>query len=181
MNFSFPYQSILVVCSVNTARSPIVEGYLIELFTSLGLDVEVHSGGVASNARDGMLISLDAKLVMKEEGIDLPETSTSIDLKKHQEYLGNADLILTLTEQHKKSIFQLNGAKRIFNGNIFTLKEFAGEKGDIKDPSMKGVEGFRKARDEIKDCLVKGLKKWFSEDILFSNLLNKLNNGKDSN
>jgi protein-tyrosine-phosphatase len=175
MTSSFPYKSILVVCSVNTARSPIVEGYLVEFFRSLGLNIEVNSGGIASNARDGMLISLDAKLVMKEEGIDLPEDATSIDLKKHQKYLANADLILTLTEQHKRAIFQLNGTKRFFNGKVFTLKEFAGEKGDIKDPSMKGVEGFRKARDEIKACLVKGLEKWFSEDIL-SNLLNNEKN-----
>jgi hypothetical protein len=43
---------------------------------------------------------------------------------------------------------------------MLTLKEFAGEKGDIADPSMKELEGFRTARDEIYDCLMKGLQKY---------------------
>jgi len=45
-------------------------------------------------------------------------------------------------------------------GIIHTLREFAGECGDIEDPSMKGIEGFRIARDKIKDCLNKGLQKY---------------------
>ncbi|TFF94658.1 MAG: hypothetical protein EU543_00760, partial [Promethearchaeota archaeon] len=61
---NFPYKSILVVCSVNTARSPIAEGYLSHFSNLFSLDIKVNSCGISSNARDGMLISLDAKLVM---------------------------------------------------------------------------------------------------------------------
>ncbi|MHA1457792.1 MAG: arsenate reductase/protein-tyrosine-phosphatase family protein [Promethearchaeota archaeon] len=154
---SFPYKSVLIACSVNTARSPMTEGYLKFLFKINDLDVDVHSGGISSNARDGMLISLDAKLAMEEEGIMLSNESLSIDLKKHSELIKKADLILTLTNKHKEEI--LNYVSE--NGtDIFTLKEFAGDFGDIEDPSMKGIEGFRKARDEIKKCLIKGLKKY---------------------
>ncbi|MFO7796456.1 MAG: low molecular weight protein arginine phosphatase [Promethearchaeati archaeon] len=162
---NFPYKSILVVCSVNTARSPIAKGYLSHFSTLLSLDIKVNSCGISSNARDGMLISLDAKLVMKEEGIHLPEDSKSIDLKKHPKIVENTDLILTLTQNHKKELYDLNGLLDKYDGDIFTLKEFAGEYGDIEDPSMKGIEGFRKARDEIKDCLLKGLRKWFPDDL----------------
>ena len=161
---NFPYKSILVVCSVNTARSPIAEGYLSYFFNQLSLDIKINSCGIASNARDGMLISLDAKLVMKEEGINLPEDSKSIDLKKHQKLVENADLILTLTQNHKKELYDLNGLLEKYDGDIFTLKEFSGEYGDIEDPSMKGIEGFRKARDEIRECILKGLRKWFPDD-----------------
>lgn len=173
MNYSFPYKSILVVCSVNTARSPIVQGYLTEFFKNLSLNVDVNSCGVASNARDGMLISLDAKLVMKEEGINLPENAKSIDLKKHKDFLKNADLILTLTEQHKREIINLNGLKKDLKERILTLRGFAGENGDIEDPSMKGIDGFRKTRKEIKKCLIKGLKTWFPEDIVLNLLSNQ--------
>ncbi len=151
----FPYSKILVACSVNTARSPMTQGFLKDFFTRNNMNVEVYSGGISSNARDGMLISLDAKLVMKEIGIDLPEDSLSIDLKKRPELIEKADLILTLTENHKKEIIEFINLN---NKEIYTLREFAGENGDIEDPSMKGVEGFRKARDEIKRCLVKGLR-----------------------
>ena len=117
----------------------------------------MFSGGIASNARDGMLISMDAKLAMKEVGIELSNVSTSIDLKKHRVLLKKADIILTLTEQHKKEIFKFEEVK---NKPILTLKEFAGNHGDIIDPSMKELEGFRVARDEIIDCLIKGLHKY---------------------
>lgn len=158
MNNIFPYKSILITCSVNTARSPMAEGFLKNFFDKKNKNhIKVQSCGVASNARDGMLISLDAKMVMKEIGIELPEDSTSIDIKKHTELLKDIDLILTLTEQHKEEIMKIEG---IINKEIYTLKEFAGEYGDIDDPSMKGIEGFRIARDEIKVCLLKGLKKY---------------------
>ena len=65
----FPYHSILIVCSVNTARSRMAEGFLKDFFTKLKLEAEVNSGGISSNARDGMTISMDAKLVMEEVGI----------------------------------------------------------------------------------------------------------------
>jgi len=153
----FPYNNILVVCSVNTARSRMSEGFLIDYFSRKAIDVSVSSGGIASNARDGMLISLDAKLVMEENGIILPEDAVSIDLKKRPELIKQADLILTLTEKHKEDILKYINSD---NTKVLTLKEFAGENGDIADPSMKGVEGFRLARDEIERCITKGMKKF---------------------
>lgn len=155
---NFPYKSILIVCSVNTARSPMVEGFLREFFLKKHLDVIVFSGGIASHAREGMLISMDAKLAMKEEGIILSEIYKSIDLKKHIDLIEKADLILTLTERHKEEIKKFRAAE---NKITLTLKEFAGEQGDIEDPTMKELEGFRRVRDEIKRCLLKGLNKYF--------------------
>ena len=158
MNNKFPYKSILIACSVNTARSPMAEGFLKDYFTKKNSNhINILSCGVASNARDGMLISMDAKMAMKEINIVLPDDSMSIDIKKHPELLKDVDLILTMTEQHKLEIMQIDGAK---NKEIYTLKEFAGECGDIEDPSMKELQGFRIVRDEIRDCLLKGLKKY---------------------
>ncbi len=153
----FPYKSILVVCSVNTARSPMVEGFLRDFFLKNNFNAKVKSGGISSHARDGMLISMDANLAMKEIGIILPEGSLSKDLKKHPELIEEADLILTLTDKHKEEIY---ASYDINSKEILTLKEFAGEKGDIPDPSMKELEGFRVARDEIFRCLMKGLQKY---------------------
>lgn len=153
----FPYRSVLIVCSVNTARSRMAEGFLRNFFLKLNLDAKVKSGGISSHARDGMMISMDARLAMEEVGIKLSESALSSDLKKHPNLIEEADLILTLTNKHKDEIF---GFFNINNKTIMTIKEFAGEKGDIEDPSMKELEGFRKARDEIIDCLMKGLNKY---------------------
>ncbi|MFX1498754.1 MAG: hypothetical protein ACFFBH_14620 [Promethearchaeota archaeon] len=153
----FPYKDILVVCSVNTARSPMTVGFLKDIFIRNNIHVNIYSGGISSNARDGMLISLDAILVMKEVGINLPKDSLSIDLKRCPSLIEKADLILTLTEKHKEELNTFIGHN---NKSIFTLKEFAGEKGDIEDPSMKGLEGFRKSREEIKNALLKGMERF---------------------
>ena len=154
-HYRIPYKSILLVCSVNTARSPMAEGFLKDFISKNKLDIKVNSCGIASNARDGMLISLDAKLAMKEIGIELSNNSVSIDLKKHLDLLNDVDLILTFTENHKKELIKLINP----NGKaIYTVKEFAGETGDIEDPSMKGIKGFRKVRDEIKKYIYNGLK-----------------------
>jgi protein-tyrosine-phosphatase len=158
---NFPYKSVLVVCSVNTARSPMAAGYLKYFFDKNKIETKVNSGGISSHARDGMLISLDAKLTMEEEGIYLPENYVSIDLKKHPELIQDADLILTLTSTHKKEILQYIDEDQ---KDVFTLSEFAGEKGDIEDPSMKGLEGFRQARNQIKTYLLKGLLKRCEEN-----------------
>ena len=156
---NFPYKNILIACSVNTARSPMAEGFLQDYFSKNNMAVSVFSGGIASHARDGMLISMDAKLAMKEMGIELSDTYVSIDLKKpeHQKYVEKADLILTLTEKHKKEITKFLETD---GKTILTIKEFGGDSGDIKDPSMKGLEGFRIARDEIVHSLIKGLDKY---------------------
>lgn len=157
MKKKFPFHSILIVCSVNTARSRMAEGFLKDFFSKYKLDVEVKSSGISSHARDGMLISMDAKLVMEEVGIKLSDSSLSIDLKKHPEFLEDVDLILTLTNNH---IEEINEFFNIDGKEISTIKDFAGENGDIEDPSMKELEGFREARNEIIDFLMKGLNKY---------------------
>jgi len=152
----FPYKSVLLVCSVGVARSRIAEGYLRDFFSNNKMDVDVISGGISSHARDGMLISMDAKLVMEEIGIKLSDTSLSVDLKRYPEIIEKADLILTLTEKHKKEIHEFID---IDHKEIYTIKEFGGKSGDIEDPSMK-EEIFKKVRDEIIECLMEGLKKY---------------------
>lgn len=157
MKKKFPFKSILIVCSVNTARSRMAEGFLKDYFSRNNLNIEVKSGGISSHARDGMLISMDAKLAMNEIGINLSDTSLSIDLKKRPELIKKADLILTLTEKHKKEVYNILEKD---NKLLYTIKEFGGSSGDIEDPSMSELEGFRKARDEIIDYLMKGIKKY---------------------
>ncbi len=154
---TFPYKSVLIVCSVNTARSRIAEGFLKDFFSKINLNVDVKSGGISSHARDGMTISMDAKLVMEEIGITLSENALSIDLKRHPNFIEDINLILTLTNKHKEEICDFFD---VDSKQILTIKEFGGENGDIEDPSMKELEGFRKARDEIIDCLMKGLNKY---------------------
>ena len=56
---------VLFVCHANTSRSIIAEAVLLRLLRERGLEraVTVSSGGIAPFARDGSLVSLDAKLL----------------------------------------------------------------------------------------------------------------------
>jgi protein-tyrosine-phosphatase len=117
--------------------------------------VLVRSGGIANHARDGMIPSLDARIVLREDGIHLAEDAmTSTDLRRHRDVIADAHLILTMTAQQKEMLGAYEEARE---QPIFTLKEFAGEEGDIGDPFDQGEERYRACRDEIKRCLTKSV------------------------
>src|SRR5262249_58413246 len=83
---------VLVVGNANTCRSVMAQVLLERMLAARGLsDVRVRSAGVARFARDGMLASLDARLVLREIGIHLPEDAfSSTDLRRHPELLDDA-------------------------------------------------------------------------------------------
>jgi protein-tyrosine-phosphatase len=117
----------------------------------------IRSGGIANYARDGMLPSLDARLVLREDGIDLDEGAlTSTDLRRHRHLVAEAHLILTMTAAQKEMIRQYPEAR---DRPLFTLREFAGAAGDIGDPATQGEDVFRACRDDIKHCLLRGLER----------------------
>jgi protein-tyrosine phosphatase len=159
-----PYdRTILVVCHANTARSVMAQAMLERLLAACnhGTRVVVRSGGIASYARDGMIPSLDARLALREEGIHMAEdTLTSTDLKRHRDVIATADLIVTMTRQQKDMVAALGEAR---GRPLFTLRELAGEDGDIEDPAMQGEDVFRACRDEIKRCLGKALDRLLAE------------------
>ncbi len=150
-------RTVLIVCHANTARSVMAQALLDRMLAERDARhrIRIRSGGIANYARDGMLPSLDARLVLREDGIDLAEDAlTSTDLKRHRHLVAEADLILTMTAAQRETMEIFPEAR---GRPVFTLREFAGEVGDIGDPANQGEEAFRACRDEIKRCLVRAL------------------------
>ena len=150
-------RTVLLVCHANTCRSVMAHALLEKMLAERAARgrVLVRSGGIASNARDGMIPSLDARIVLREDGIHLAEDAmTSTDLRRHRDLIAEAHLILTMTAQQKELLGTYEEAR---GRPVFTLKEFAGEEGDIGDPFDQGEERYRACRDEIKRCLAKGV------------------------
>lgn len=113
--------------------------------------ITIRSGGIAIYARDRMYASLDARLILREHGIHLEaEDFVSTDLKRHRYLIEEAHLILTMTEEQKGMLDAYIEAE---SKPAYTLKEFAGEAGDIDDPAMQGEDAFRARMVEIQRCL----------------------------
>jgi protein-tyrosine-phosphatase len=150
-------KTVLMVCHANTARSVMAQVLLKRMLARHGVDgaIRVRSGGIANYARDGMIASLDARLALRADGIQLGENDfASTDLRRHREQLAEADLILTMTGLQKQ---MLTAFDEVRDRPVFTLREFVGEEGDIDDPATQGEDVFRACRDEIKRCLEKSV------------------------
>lgn len=116
--------------------------------------VAVRSAGVWIYARDGMIPSLDARLALREVGIELAEDGmASTALREHPELLVATALVVTMTTEQKLLVQALVNGRGVA---VVTLPELAGESGDIADPAGQGEEAFRAARDEIMRCLALG-------------------------
>ena len=152
-----PYRKILFVCHANTSRSVIAEALLDKMLRERELhgELTVRSGGIAAFARDGALVSLDTRFVLRDEGIHIPPERGSTDLKRNRHLVDEADLILAMTRQ------QVDMLRAAFpdaaDKEIYTLKEFAGGHGDIEDPSGRDEDFFAACRDEIKACLERAI------------------------
>jgi protein arginine phosphatase len=150
-------RTVLFVCHANTCRSVMAHVMLERMLVerSAAGQVQVRSGGVGNIARDGMIPSLDARIVLREEGIVLGEdTLTSTDLRRHRHLVGEADLILTMTGEQKQVVGAFDEAR---GRAVFTLREFAGDPGDIHDPFGQDEDRYRNCRNEIKRYLEKSL------------------------
>jgi protein-tyrosine-phosphatase len=144
------YRSLLLICAANTARSVMAEHVMRRELRARGIDghVRVASAGIAAYARDGALISLDTRLVLRSEGIEIGEDATSVDLKRHPELLEQAELVLAMTRTQAEELRAKFEPPA--HAVVSTFKEFAGDDGDIEDPFEQGDAVFHACLDEIK-------------------------------
>jgi protein-tyrosine-phosphatase len=99
--------NVLLVCHANTCRSVMAHVLLEKMLDARGVNgnVRVRSGGIANHARDGMIPSLDARIVLREDDIHLAEDAfASTDLRRHREIVAEAHLIVTMTAEQKQTI-----------------------------------------------------------------------------
>lgn len=106
---------ILFVCTGNTCRSPLAEGLLRIRVHEEGLAAEVRSAGVS--AVTGAPISRNSASLLQEAGFK--DTISSLAIQESE--VKWADLILTMTMGHKRTVIQ-----RFPDAvdKTFTLKEY---------------------------------------------------------
>jgi protein-tyrosine-phosphatase len=137
------------------SRSIIAEALLKKLLAERGRDdVDVSSGGIAPYARDSSLVSMDARLVLRDDAIHISPDATACDLKRHRDRFLVADVIVTMTAEQKR---MLAAFPETAGKDIITLSEAAGEAGDVEDPAGRDEDFYRNCRDHIRRCLEKAI------------------------
>ena len=144
---------ILIVCSGNTARSPVGE-YLAKLYAQKhDVDLHIESAG-EFNAFAYM--QPESQDYLKSKNIShsdfKPQTLNFTLLKKQ-------DLIITMTEHHKENIINDFSNIQDIENKTFTLKEFNGRKGDIIDPYYTNRDTYMKVMKEIDNLIEKMIQK----------------------
>ena len=144
---------ILIVCSGNTARSPVGE-YLAKLYAQKhDVDLHIESAG-EFNAFAYMQPESQEYLNSKNiNHSDFKPQTLSFSLLKKQ------DLIITMTKQHKENIINDFGNIQDIENKTFTLKEFTGGKGDIIDPYYTNRATYMKVMKEIDNLIEKMIQK----------------------
>lgn len=141
--------NILFVCTGNTCRSAMAAAIMNKIALDNDLDVRIDSAGIF--AEEGLKASENAVLALNEIGIDLSEHRTK---GISEELINSSDLILTMTEGHKRLL------KTTAPKEIFTLLEYAGGSGDVFDPYGGDLEEYRETAKEIYDALVDAAEKF---------------------
>ncbi|MDR1531133.1 MAG: low molecular weight protein arginine phosphatase [Clostridiales bacterium] len=117
--------NVLFVCAGNTCRSPMAEAIARDILKKRRLTVEVSSAGMA--ALPGSPASAGALMAMASLGLDL---SGHRSRRLERSLLEPADIVLTMTEDLKR-LAQTQAPNK---DKVCTLREYAGETGDIPDP-----------------------------------------------
>ena len=145
-------KTILFICTGNSCRSPMAEGFLKEMLSG-EKGIKSDSCGIISSSFGGA--TPQAIKIMKEKGIDISTHRTKTISK---DLIDGADLILVMEAKHRQKVQELSPEA---GNKAFLLKDFARDKNnlEVKDPIGLSDEIYREVAREIKNALARALPK----------------------
>ncbi len=141
---------ILIICTANICRSPLVEAMLRRKLEEAGLaDWQVTSAGTWAQFERGAA-RYSQKIALRE-GLDISDHMARM---VSAEIIDSAELTLVMTKSHKESLqieFQQDRDK------IFLLSEMVGKTYDIADPYGGPDAGYEEMYREVRTIIDLGL------------------------
>ncbi len=144
--------NILVICTANICRSPVVEGLITDRLEKQGYtNWTIHSAGTwAQNGRS--VTQYSAEVMQEIENIDIFAHSARMVTA---EILGEADLVLCMTKNHVEALrveFHDHAAK------IYLLSQMVDNRRyNIADPYGSAKPNYVRMYKQVKDLVEQGL------------------------
>lgn len=142
--------NIVFVCTGNTCRSPMAEGFAKHYLIPKQDSNSVTSRGLM--VASGSVVSPNSVLAMKEYGIDI---SSHIPTALCQNDIADADIVLTMTSSHCNFI---KTAFPQYSDIIFSLSEYVNTN-DISDPYGQDLDVYMSCAAEIQEAVINLIKK----------------------
>jgi len=148
-------RNILFVCTGNTCRSPLAEGFLKKLLAkSSSSGMEIGSAGL--DALPGSSASFHSVQVALKNSVSLEEHQARLVTA---ELIEQADLILVMEAGHRSHLVDRYPQA---SDKIYLLRHFArygSQERGIPDPYGGNLEAYRFCFEDIKEC-VESLHEW---------------------
>lgn len=146
---------VVFVCTGNTCRSPMAEGIAKKTAAAGGnYDIEIVSRGTEIDPKE-VVANPNAIFMMALRGIKIDGHQSR---EMSAEDAGDAALILTMTESHKKNVLSLFPEAAPYT---FTLIEYAtGMPGNISDPWGLGLTDYYETAEQLEKLIPIALKKF---------------------
>lgn len=143
-------RQVLVLCTANRCRSPLVATYLQEKVRNEGLadQIEVTSGGLFAEA--GIPADPEIVTLLTEAGLD---GSAHVSRPVDAAALRRADLILVMEEAHRQAIFHRTPGVL---ARVWLLAELVQDHHDIEDAHGREFAAYQALNTQVQEIIAAG-------------------------